>query len=86
MLVLLALPFTARAKRPRPSGTVNAATSIRPIRVVIWDEQQPQQREAYDNFLGNHLADQLGRREGLIVDVRPRLARARSVGRSPGQL
>ncbi|MCA9104766.1 MAG: ThuA domain-containing protein [Planctomycetales bacterium] len=69
VLVLLALPLTAAGQTAAPSGTVNAATSIRPIRVVIWDEQQPQQREAYDNFLGNHLADQLGRREGLIVDV-----------------
>lgn len=40
-----------------------------PIRVVIWDEQQPAQQTAYDNFLGNHLADQLRRTEGLRVDV-----------------
>jgi len=31
----------------------------RPIRVVVWDEQQPAQRQVYPNFLGNHLADRL---------------------------
>ena len=30
-----------------------------PIRVVVWDEQQPTQKEAYDNFLGNCIADHL---------------------------
>ena len=28
----------------------------KPVRVVVWDEQQPQQKEAYDNFLGNAIA------------------------------
>lgn len=28
-----------------------------PIRVLVWDEQQPAQKEAYDNFLGNAVAD-----------------------------
>src|SRR5260370_35231117 len=32
----------------RPSG---------PIRVVVWDERQPAQKQAYENFLGNHLAE-----------------------------
>ena len=27
-----------------------------PIRVVVWDEQQPEQRPLYTNFIGNHLA------------------------------
>ena len=27
-----------------------------PIRVVVWDEQQPRQAEAYDQFLGNEIA------------------------------
>src|SRR5262245_28155972 len=38
-----------------------------PIRVVVWDEQQPQQKEAYDNFLGNQLAAYLKSRPGLTV-------------------
>ena len=30
-----------------------------PIQVLIWDEQQPRQEEAYDNFLGNEIAARL---------------------------
>jgi len=37
------------------------------IRVVIWDEQQPRQKQAYDNFLGNAIADHLKTRPGLKV-------------------
>ena len=29
------------------------------INVVIWDEQQPRQKQAYENFLGNAIADHL---------------------------
>jgi len=29
----------------------------KPIRVVVWDERQPEQKQAYDNFLGNAVAD-----------------------------
>jgi len=36
-----------------------AAAAEAPIRVVVWDEQQPSQKEAYDNFLGNCIADHL---------------------------
>lgn len=37
------------------------------IRVVVWDERQPQQKEAYDNFLGNQIANHLKTRPGLSV-------------------
>ena len=30
-----------------------------PLRVLIWDERQPRQSEAYENFLGNEIAAQL---------------------------
>ncbi len=30
-----------------------------PIKVVVWDEQQPAQKEAYPNFLGNQIASYL---------------------------
>src|SRR5437867_2455877 len=40
---------------------------IRPIRVVVWDEQQPQQKPAYDNFLGNAIADYLKEQNGIAV-------------------
>ena len=31
-----------------------------PVKVVVWDEQQPAQKQAYANFLGNQIADHLG--------------------------
>jgi len=37
------------------------------VRVVVWDEQQPAQKEAYDNFLGNCIADHLKTVPGLEV-------------------
>jgi len=39
----------------------------RPIRVVVWDEQQPAQKQAYENFLGNAIAEYLKQRPGLSV-------------------
>jgi trehalose utilization protein len=38
-----------------------------PIRVLVWDEQQPAQKEAYDNFLGNAIAEHLRSKPGLQV-------------------
>jgi trehalose utilization protein len=38
-----------------------------PIRVVVWDEQQPQQKQAYTNFLGNQIAAHLQTIKGLSV-------------------
>ena len=38
-----------------------------PIKVVVWDEQQPAQKQAYPNFLGNYIADYLKRQPGLQV-------------------
>lgn len=37
------------------------------IRVLVWDEQQPKQAKAYDNFLGNEIAEYLKKRPGLDV-------------------
>ncbi len=44
---------------PRPAGSA--------VRVVVWDEQQPAQKEAYDNFLGNRIADHLRGQPGISV-------------------
>ena len=44
-----------------------AVTPLPPIRVVVWDEQQPQQKPAYDNFLGNAIADYLSQQNGFKV-------------------
>ena len=38
-----------------------------PIRVVVWDERQPRQKQAYPDFLGNQIARALGVRPGLSV-------------------
>ena len=43
------------------------AVADEPIKVVIWDEQQPAQKKAYPNFLGNYIADYLKRQPGLQV-------------------
>ena len=39
----------------------------RSVRVVVWDEQQPEQKAAYDNFLGNAIADHLKSRPNFSV-------------------
>ena len=52
----LGLSSLARADEPRA-----------PLRVMVWDEQQPQQKAAYPNFLGNAIADYLRRQPGLDV-------------------
>lgn len=55
LLALLALPSTAA----EPS----------PIRVLIWDEQQPAQKEAYgENFLGGTIAAHLEKLPGINVE------------------
>ena len=37
------------------------------LKVLIWDEQQEAQKQAYPNYLGNHLAEHLKKQEGLEV-------------------
>lgn len=48
-------------------ATTITAYSAEPINVVVWDEQQPAQKEAYDNFLGNEIARYLEAQPGLNV-------------------
>jgi len=38
-----------------------------PVRVLVWDEQQPAQKQAYTNYLGNEIAAYLGRQPGLSI-------------------
>jgi trehalose utilization protein len=38
-----------------------------PIHVLVWDEQQPAQKQAYANFLGNEIAAYLKQQAGLEV-------------------
>ena len=44
-----------------------SAPAATPIRVLVWDEQQPAQKQAYTNFLGNQIADHLRQQPGLVV-------------------
>jgi trehalose utilization protein len=37
------------------------------IRVLVWDEQQPEQNQAYENFLGNAIAQHLMQQPGFQV-------------------
>ncbi|MEK6234963.1 MAG: ThuA domain-containing protein, partial [Planctomycetales bacterium] len=45
----------------------NAEDEKQPVRVVVWDEQQPEQRETYGCFLGEALAEHLSNQPGLLV-------------------
>lgn len=44
-----------------------SAQAAEPVTVLVWDEQQPAQKQAYDNFLGNAIADYLRTCNGLDV-------------------
>ena len=50
-----------------PLGAEARFAAAGPIRVLVWDEQQPEQKQVYENFLGNHLAGYLSGLEGLVV-------------------
>lgn len=43
------------------------AVAADPVRVVVWDEQQPAQKQAYDKFLGNAIAGYLGKQPEIGV-------------------
>lgn len=53
------------------SGTLSwallATAAAKPIRVVIWDEQQPAQKKVYSNFLGNEIGEYLRQQPGVEV-------------------
>ena len=42
-------------------------TKEKSINVVVWDERQPQQKQAYENFLGNQIAGHLKTLPGFAV-------------------
>ena len=44
-----------------------ASANAEPIRVLVWDEQQPKQKVAYPKFLGNQIAEHLRGRSELAV-------------------
>ncbi len=38
-----------------------------PVRVLVWDERQKEQKQVYANFLGNEIANHLRSRQGFTV-------------------
>ena len=44
-----------------------AVVAADPVNVLVWDERQPRQEEAYDNFLGNEIAGYLRSQQGFSV-------------------
>ena len=50
-----------------PAALTAAEPKAKSISVVVWDEQQPEQKQAYDNFLGNQIANYLKDKPGLTV-------------------
>jgi trehalose utilization protein len=60
--ILLSLIFS-----PLALAQFRQTGPLRPVRVVIWDEQQPQQKPAYDDFLGNAIAKYLADQNGFTV-------------------
>lgn len=66
MKMLLALAFILGA-----TATSLHAAAPRPVRVLMWDEQQPEQKRAYgDKFLGETIAAHLSSRPGFVVQNR----------------
>jgi trehalose utilization protein len=57
--LLVTITFAAIAGR--------AVAADSPIRVLVWDERQPAQKKAYENWLGNAIADDLSKKPGLSV-------------------
>jgi trehalose utilization protein len=49
------------------SDAQDAKTGNAPVRVVIWDEQQPAQKKAYPEFLGEYIAAYLKGQPGISV-------------------
>ena len=47
--------------------TMNALADPAPVRILVWDERQPEQSQAYENFLGNAIAGHLAKQPGFTV-------------------
>ena len=65
---LAGAPLICSAASPDSApGEPPQATAPRPVKVVVWDEQQPAQKQAYDHFLGNQIAEHLGGQPGITA-------------------
>ncbi len=50
---------SATSRASSATRKVDESRDDREIRVLVWDERQPAQKQAYENFLGNQIADHL---------------------------
>jgi len=57
----------SRTKVPGPFAQPGKKPTEKVINVVVWDEQQPRQKNLYPNFMGNHIADYLKKLPGFSV-------------------
>ena len=67
-LLAVVLAGTILAVNSCASADVSPPATTRPaevVRVVVWDEQQLEQKPAYENFLGNAIADHLKMRRAF---------------------
>jgi trehalose utilization protein len=62
-----ALGGVAASKTPAAESRQVGPPAAPQIKVVVWDEQQPAQKQAYSNFLGNQIASHLGQQPELSV-------------------
>jgi trehalose utilization protein len=61
LMIVAAIIFCAGCKSSQ------TAAKKSPIRVVVWDERQPAQKDAYGDFLGNTIAKHLSAKPGMTV-------------------
>ncbi len=47
--------------------TIAGGAERKRVRIVVWDERQPKQKEMYRNFLGNHIARYLRKEAGFPI-------------------
>lgn len=62
-------PIKSAAEKPA-TDRADSGQSAKPessISVLVWDERQPSQKQAYDDFLGNQIAGNLEKCSGLKV-------------------
>jgi trehalose utilization protein len=59
--------ITAMTGMLLPTSIMAMTGNAKKIRVLVWDERSAAEKEAYDNFLGNCIADQLKKNSAFSV-------------------
>jgi trehalose utilization protein len=62
-----AATFAAASTLLPTNHLFGASKRAKTIRVVVWDERQPAQKQAYENFIGNHIAEHFKTQTGFTV-------------------